>query len=144
MLKETREVDIEKGVFRFCQWGVGSLVVDAFVEALKLGQEMPPLIFQEFGPGFYGLDVGFYGVFEGNHRFMAYERLGMNPSWEYAPGWAEVADYGLVRGDVDFVDGDSNRMIRSKLIDALGFLPRDVVERFCFEKKLDSNIYLTQ
>ena len=139
-----QELDMGRELFRTHQKYVSSLVVGAMVEALKLGQELPPLMLHKCTGGFDNFEDCFYGVFDGNHRLVAYRELDVNPKWGIPPCWAEVPYYEFLHKDIIQISGIPNEDIGGRLKDSLFYLPKRTVETFCEDNNLDPRVYLSQ
>ena len=135
MEAEAGYADMRKNRFLFSQESVNLFVIEAMVEGLMGGHKFPEILVQK-------VCGDSYGVWNGNHRVMAYGSLGMNPLIKESDT-SRSLHYKLNISPVVL----SKKLTTSRVIKlkgSLSFLPYNVVIRFCSERGLDSKYFLSQ
>ena len=136
MARKIGEIELDLNKVKLWGWEPvkNALVVAAMTEGIKLKSTFPSVDVR-------GVRDRGYIILDGHHRALASYIMGEPLRVDFF-GEGELKDSSVLIGDIilkDKVDG-----YFSHLRDALGHLPRDVAERFCYENNLDVCKYLAQ
>ena len=110
------------------------LVVAAMCEGINLGHKFPSISVET-------TRSGLLVVADGHHRVLAHLSMGLPCKSRYC---GEAGDFYFWPIEAVYLGNNNDMNDRHRLRSALGYLPRDVTERFCRENDLDLSDYLSQ
>lgn len=132
----------EKDTLQGWEYAKGSIVIASMIEGIKLGHKFPAVRVVKVGDNFYRLALGNEdsdGYDDGgHHRAVAHYITGEPLRCSLLNEEYTISNISISAIEMrDWVSDD-------KLMESLGYLPRDIAERFCRENNLDSDYYLSR